>query len=359
MGNSRHCGNNCVFCFVDQLPDGMRNSLYHKDEDWRYSLIFGNYVTLSYLSDKDLKRIKHRKISNLYVSVHTVDEELRKEMLGRESIRPIQPLMKKLARYGVNMHAQVVLIPGVNDGKYLERTVQFLMSLYPKVHSLSVIPVGLTEHREGLPELREVDADFAKETIEKVAGWQEECRRKMGKGFVYASDEMFIKASLPLPNREYYDGYPQIENGVGLITKFDDEFWQAMDAASKADPKYKKCTIITAGAFYPNIMRYAQAINDKLNTNINVLKARNVFFGGQVNVAGLLTGSDLVAAAKGKELGEAVIISENILRDGEDVLLDDMRPEALEAELNCRVEFAPSEGEGFLNMFIENEFGDR
>ena len=359
LGGSRHCGNQCVFCFVDQLPKGMRKSLYHKDEDWRYSLIFGNYVTLSYLSKKDLKRIRRRKISNLYVSVHTVDEPLRKKMLGRENIRPIKLLLKKLARAGVTMHTQIVLVPDMNDGAYLEESFRFLKSLYPKVQSVSVIPVGLTAHRERLSDLREATKEDAIDIVENIAKWQAECRKAFGIGFIYASDEMFIKAERPMPKAEYYDGYPQIENGVGLVTQFDDAFWNALEQTKKAVPKYRHCTVITAGAFYSFILRYAKAIEKKFGMRIDVICARNQFFGGQVNVAGLLTGSDLIAAAKGKDLGEAVFVSENTLRDGEDVLLDDIRPEELSARLNCRVKFTPSEGESFLKMFIDEEFGDR
>ncbi len=353
LGPSRGCGNNCIFCFVDQLPEGMRKTLYHKDEDWRYSLIFGNYVTLSFLSARDLKRIKKRKISNLYVSVHTVNEELRRRMLGRENILPIQPLLKKLARFGVTMHTQVVLVPGENDGAYLEETVRFLKSLYPKVQSVSVIPVGLTAHREGLTHLSEVTPEKAKDIIKSINKWQTENRKKFGRGFVYASDEMYLIAGQPLPDSVYYDGYPQIENGVGLVTKFEDEFWDAFEEWETAEPRYQHCSIITAGAFYPNIKKYAEAISEKFNTRIDVILAENRFFGGKVNVAGLLTGSDIVTAAKGKDLGQAVCMTANVLRDGEDILLDDIRPNELAKKLECAVAFVPSDGAGFLEAFIK------
>jgi len=353
LGASRRCGNNCIFCFVDQLPKGMRRTLYHKDEDWRYSLIFGNYVTLSFLSKKDLQRIKKRKISNLYISVHTVDEARRKRMLGRENILPIQPLLKKLARYGVSMHTQIVLVPGENDGEYLEESFRYLKSLYPKVQSVSVIPVGLTAHREGLPELAEVTKEKADEIIKQIGSWQAECRKKIGIGFIYASDEMYLIADRPLPDNDYYDGYPQIENGVGLVTKFEEEFWQALMQTEKASPEFKHCNIITAGAFFPNIQKYAEAISEKYGMKIDVILAKNRFFGGKVNVTGLLTGSDIIAAAKGRDLGEAVFLSANVLRDGEEVLLDDLRPSDLSEQLKCKIVFSPSDGSGFLESFFK------
>ncbi|MEX1308453.1 MAG: DUF512 domain-containing protein, partial [Eubacteriales bacterium] len=333
LGRSRHCGNRCIFCFVDQLPKGMRKSLYHKDEDWRYSLIFGNYVTLSFLSRTDLKRIKRRKISNLYVSVHTVDEQLRRQMLGREKIRPIKPLLRKLARFGVNMHAQIVLVPGVNDGDYLKESYRFLKSLYPKVQSVSVIPLGLTAHREGLVELSEVTEEKAAFLIDRISQWQEECRKEFGTGFVYASDEMFIKAKRAMPKRDYYDGYPQIENGVGLVTKFDDEFWMAMNKTKQAEPRFAHCSIISGEASYRYVKEYAQAINQRFGTDIKVICAKNNFFGGGVNVTALLTGSDVLTATEGKELGEALFITAYAFREGENVMLDDITITDLEQRL--------------------------
>lgn len=358
LGVSRRCGNACVFCFVDQLPKGMRASLYHKDEDWRYSMIFGNYVTLSYLRKKDLKRIRRRRISNLYVSVHTVDETLRQKMLGRENILPIKPLMKKLARYGVTMHTQIVLVPGMNDQARLAESYRFLKKLYPKVQSVSVIPVGLTARRKGLDPLPAVSEKMASAVIDMVDGWQKECRKSFGTGFIYASDEMYIKANRPMPKSDYYDGYPQIENGVGLVTQFDDAFWQAMEAAPNTSPRFKRCTVITGKAACRRQKAYTQAINQKFGTDIRVICAANRFFGGGVDVAGLLTGSDILAAAEGQDLGEAVYLSQNMLREGEDVFLDDMTIAGLEARLGCGVVMAPSEGGDYLETFLRTNTGE-
>jgi len=273
-------------------------------------------------------------------------------MLGRKNIRPIKPLLKALARYGVTLHTQIVLVPGENDGKRLEESYRFLKSLYPKVQSVSVIPMGVTGHREGLYAAPEFGQQQADDAIRQVEKWQAECRRRWHTGFIYASDEMFLMAKKPLPEAGYYDGYPQIENGVGLITSFDDEFEQALAKQAKAKPKYKECTIITASAFYAHIEKYAKAISQRYSIKINTICAKNSFFGGKVNIAGLLTGSDIVAAAKGHVLGEAVVLSANVLRDGEDMLLDDMRATELEQALGCPVAFAPSDGDGFLSSFL-------
>jgi len=354
LGTSRACGNRCIFCFVDQLPKGMRKSLYHKDEDWRYSFIYGNYVTLATLSDKELRRIKKRDISFLYISVHVIDEEMRKLMLGNEKAKQIKPLLKKLAKYGITMHTQVVLLSGINDGKRLEETYRFLKGLYPKVKSLSVIPVGLTGHRDGLYPLKDISKDEATRIIESIEIWQNECRRKFGTGFVYASDEMYLKARKEIPKAEMYDGFPQIENGVGLIAKFEEEFFKALNQKDERTSRFEKCSVLTGSAFYPYIKGFVKEIVKKFEIDIECFEAKNSFFGGAVDVAGLLTSEDIEKALRGKDIGEALFISESLLRDGEGVFLDDKSIKDLSKALHCEIIETPVLGDKFLEAFLMN-----
>jgi putative radical SAM enzyme (TIGR03279 family) len=352
LGESRSCGNGCIFCFVDQLPDGMRKSLYHKDEDWRYSFIYGNYVTLARLSNKDLKRIKRRKISHLFISVHAVENELRAMMLGNKKARPIKPLLKAFARSGITMHTQIVLCRGINDGDHLKKSYDFLKDLYPHVQSVSVIPVGLTGHREGLYPLSDITKIEAENIIKVIEKWQEECRSKIGTGFVYASDEMYLKAKMDIPSAEKYDGFPQIENGVGLVAKFEQEFYERFNSLKDEKPKFRKSSLVTASAFYPFVKKYLKEIEKRFNIEIKCYKAQNVFFGGKIDVAGLLTSSDIIKVLKDKELGEALYISSSLLRENENVLLDNVSVKDLSNSLACEIIEIPVLGDKFLESFL-------
>ncbi len=333
LGKKRVCGNCCVFCFVDQLPKGMRKSLYVKDEDWRYSLIMGNYVTLSMITEDEIRRIIRRKASPLYISVHTVDESLRRHMLGNERASAIQPLLKKFAKNGISFHAQTVVCPGYNDGEKLEETIRFLLSLYPAAMSLAVVPVGLTGHREGLPALTPVSQSMALETIKTVEKWQEECLNNIGTRFVFAADEFYIRAGLELPELDSYETLCQIENGVGMMAVFMNEAEQALELCKGSG---KQVSIATGEDAYPFIQRLASKANECCGARAQVFPVKNLTFGGAVTVSGLLAGQDFLSALKGKQLFDTLLIPANTLRD-DNVFLDDMTLEELSKALGVSI----------------------
>lgn len=331
LGNKRVCSNKCIFCFVDQLPKGMRKSLYIKDEDWRYSLIMGNFVTLSSTSEEEIKRIIRRKASPLYISVHTVDEELRRQMLGNRNSNPIKPILKKFSAHGIGFHSQVVVCPGFNDKEMLEETYRFLKSLHPAALSLAIVPVGLTAYRQGCKDISPVTKKDAEEIIGRVENWQKECLNSMNTRFVYAADELYIRAGLLLPPTEEYEAYPQIENGVGLLRKFTDEAESAAKTV-KGQTSGTRISVATGEDAYPFIKETA----DKLTGGeAAVYMVKNITFGGGVTVSGLLAGKDYLAALSGKDLGEALLISADSLREG--VFLDDMKLTGLEEALNVKI----------------------
>lgn len=327
LGKKRVCSNKCVFCFVDQLPKGMRKSLYVKDEDWRYSLLMGNYVTLSSISTDELKRIIRRKASPLYISVHTVDEDLRRDMLGNPDALPIKPLLKKLAAHGIKFHAQVVICPGMNDGEKLEETLAFLYKLNPAALSLAVVPVGLTAHRK--KQIPPVTKEGAKEIIERVEKWQKECLNGIKTRFVFASDELYIRAGLPLPKSEEYESFAQIENGVGLMRRFIDDAESALEGYGKPAGDISIATGEDAYTFFKELVEKAGG-NGK-----RVYIVKNKTFGGGVTVSGLLAGNDFLEALSGKDLGEKLLISADSLRDG--VFLDDINLSGLEQDLKVKI----------------------
>ncbi len=334
LGKKRVCGNKCVFCFVHQLPKGMRKSLYVKDEDWRYSLIMGNYVTLSTISKDEISRIIRRKASPLYISVHTVDEKLRHEMLGNEKAVPIRPLLKKFAAHGIRFHAQAVICPGLNDGPRLEETIRFLKRLHPAAASLAIVPVGLTGHRKGLPELEPVSQDVAEDTIKVVEKWQKECLNSIGTRFVFASDEFYIRAGMQLPPAQSYESFDQIENGVGLVATLLSE---ADEALENCEGTGGDLSLATGEDAHPYIESIAKRAAQRSGARVRVYAVKNLTFGGAVTVAGLLAGRDFVTALKGKDLGQKLLIPASTLRD-DNVFLDDMTLEGLSEALGIRVE---------------------
>lgn len=334
LGKKRVCGNKCVFCFVHQLPKGMRKSLYVKDEDWRYSLIMGNYVTLSMISQEEIKRIIRRKASPLYISVHTVDEKQRRFMLGNEKAVPIRPLLKKLAANGIRFHAQTVICPEVNDGPRLEDTIRFLKRIHPAAASLAVVPVGLTGHRKGLPEITPVSQSVAEDTIKVVDKWQKECLNSIGTRFVFASDEFYIRAGTQLPPVETYESFDQIENGVGLVATMLSE---AEEALENCDGPGADISLATGEDAFPFIESIANKAAQRCGARVRVYAVKNLTFGGAVTVAGLLGGRDFIDALKGKDLGEKLLIPASTLRD-DNVFLDDKTLIELSKALGVSVE---------------------
>ena len=352
MDKPLHCTNKCVFCFIDQLPKGMRESLYFKDDDTRLSFFQGNYVTFTNLSDDEIERIIRLRISPINISVHTMNPELRVKMLKNPKAARLPEIMQKLCDNGIIMNCQIVLCPDYNDKEELSYTIEKLYEMRECVKSVSVVPIGLTKHREGLCPMKSVDYDKAKEIIAEISAWQKKAHEEIGTGFVYASDEIYLKAKMPIPDSDAYFGFPQIENGVGMIASLKDEFEDALKDAETSD-KNRTVTIVTGAAVYDEMVSITKKAQDKFpNIKINVEKIINHFFGEEITVSGLLCGCDVIEQLRGKDLGDNLIITKNMLRDGENVLLDDITTEDIEKELGCKIIAVGDDGYELLDAIV-------
>jgi putative radical SAM enzyme (TIGR03279 family) len=331
------CANKCVFCFIHQLPRGMRKSLYVKDDDYRLSFLHGNYITLTDLEEAELRRIETQRLSPLYVSVHATDGELRHRLLGEPAVkRDLMPIMARLGRSGIRMHAQIVLCPGWNDGPHLERSVRELAALHPAVATTAVVPVGLTAHRERLPRLRTLTADEARGLARTLAAWQDEFRARLGTRFVWAGDELYLQAGLPIPSSASYEGFPVVEDGIGLVRRFEDGWARARRRAPARLARPRAVTVVTGEMYAPRLARLLDGLAVR-GLEARVRAIRNEWFGGSVQVAGLLTGADIQRQLAGTVLGDAVLIPSVALRDGAGVFLDDLTPGDLAASLGVPI----------------------
>ncbi|PKN13519.1 MAG: DUF512 domain-containing protein [Deltaproteobacteria bacterium HGW-Deltaproteobacteria-4] len=331
------CGNNCLFCFVQQLPRGLRPTLYVKDEDYRFSYLYGAYVTLSTIREEEVQRILTDQLSPLYVSVHASDEGLRARLLGRKILPPLFPLLERLIAGGIEIHTQIVLCPGLNDGVALEKTVAALGALRPGIRSLALVPVGLTGHRAHLPTLRTHNRDEARILLAQLAGWQGDFLASGASRFVFAADELYLKAGVDFPPLTEYETLPQYENGVGMIPLFRADAAEVLAAALPLPLPPLTVDCLTGASFYPEMEKFAAALSDKTGVNIVVHSIENHFFGGEVTVTGLLTGADIVAGLQGKLQSPILLIPDVVLRDGEDVFLDNMSPEELGSTLQVEI----------------------
>lgn len=308
------CGNKCIFCFVDQMPRGMRKALYFKDEDYRLSFLHGNYITLSNISRSDLGRIKQQGISPLYISVHVTDARLRRKMLGSRGEDDILRVMKDLISGGIEMHTQIVLCPGINDGRHLKKTVSDLLKLYPGVKSIAVVPVGLTRHRKKLFPLRAVNKEYSRELIREYQGLQKQLKQRFKKTILYFADEFYLNAGLDFPASFWYDDYPQLDNGVGMVR----DFWNGFRSLSSGLPKKikpdKKVLFISGVSGAKVLKPVAARLNGISGLNCSVLLVKNRLFGDSVTVSGLLSGGDILSALKA-EGGDydLVVLPENLL----------------------------------------------
>ena len=332
------CSNRCKFCFIDQLPKGLRRTLYFKDDDARLSFLTGSYITLTNLSERELERICALKISPINVSVHATDGALRAELMGNPKAADIMGPLKRLADAGIVMDCQIVCCPGWNDRGQLSRTMSDLAGLYPGVNSVSIVPVGLTKHREGLAELRPFDRESAAETIDRVEAFAEECLLRLGSRVFWCSDELYLKAGREVPADEYYEEYSQLENGVGLMRLLETEFMAALRLAEPDEGMGGRFTIATGVAAAPLLEKLLQTAHKKCGKiNGRVYAVVNDFFGHTIDVAGLVTGGDLIAQLRGKDLGERVLIPHTMLRHGEGVFLDDVTLEQASEALGVPV----------------------
>lgn len=344
MDKPRSCANNCVFCFIDQLPGGMRRTMYFKDDDARLSFLFGNYITMTNLSDREIQRICDLHISPINVSVHTTNPELRVKMLRNRNAGKCIDIMRRFADGGIKMNCQIVCCPGLNDGDELLRTMRELADMYPAVHSVSIVPVGLTKFREGLFELRPFTPEHSSETIDMVTAFGDECLKKFGTRLFFCSDEMYICANRELPEDEFYEEHTQLENGVGMIRLLEAEFKSALSLSEKPDgvPFSIACGTSVA-PFFEKLVCTAHEKYDNIDGRVYAIE--NDFFGHSINVTGLITGGDLINQLKGKDLGERLFISQNMLRREEMDFLDDVLLEEASAALG--VPIYPIEQDGF------------
>lgn len=349
----KSCQNRCVFCFVDQLPPHMRKTLYLKDDDFRHSFINGNFITLTNLSETDWAKIVAMRLSPLYVSVHCIQGDLRKEMLKNPRAGNIKADLQRLKAVGIEAHTQIVLCPGLNDGAILTETIEELAQLYPGVASVGIVPVGLTGYRQELPQLTAVTAELATNTIRTVELYQHSFRQKLGKGFVYLADEFYLRAALDIPGSEYYDDYCQIENGIGLARMLLDEFHELATSlpVTIAD---REVFVITGKSAEPVLQRVVERLNQIKGLSVILLPVNNKYFGGGVTVTGLLTGQDIISALESNLQDKRVIIPGVVFREGQDVLLDDTSLEDIKNKSQADIRIT----DGSAQSLIEAILGD-
>lgn len=361
MDQYRNCHNKCVFCFIDQNPPGMRETIYFKDDDTRLSFLQGNYVSLTNLKEEDIKRIIEYKLAPINISVHTTNEDLRCKMLNNRFAGKVLRFMDMLYEAEIPMNAQIVLCKNYNDKKELERTLNDLFKYAPVLRSVTIVPVGLTKYREGLAELESFNRDDAIELIKTVEHYQEMAMEKWGFHFVHASDEWYINSGIPIPDEESYDGYNQIENGVGMVRLMHNEIDASIEEylhqhEGRKLKIYKTITVVCGMLVYDYMVKAMDKFKKVLpDVKFNVYPIRNDFFGEKITVTGLLTGGDIVAQIKDKELGDAVFLSCNCLKADEDIFLDDMTLNELQNALQVPVIIVQSSGTDFLSSIIEME----
>ncbi len=343
----KECRNNCIFCFVNQLPKGMRDTLYVKDDDYRLSFVSGSYITCTNLSESDIARIIEYKLSPLYVSVHATDEELHKRMLGIKKAANQMDIVKRLTANGITLHAQIVLVPDINDGEYLQKSLEELFAA--KVKSVAIVPVGLTGHREGQPDIRPLNKQDAIQVIDMVEAFY-----KKHPFFCYAADEMYQKAGRAVRNADYYGDYPQIENGVGLITKFLDEIKDALNYAPKK--LSKTIGVITGVSGKDTMLAIKQLLEAKWKRfKMDVYPIENTFFGKSVTVTGLVTASDILRQLEGAPLADELIIPSVMLKEFETVFLDGMSLKELSTKLKRKIIVSAVTGDCFLDTITYGE----
>ncbi|RGZ01507.1 DUF512 domain-containing protein [Clostridium sp. AM58-1XD] len=357
MSDYKSCCNRCIFCFIDQMPPGMRDTLYFKDDDSRLSFLQGNYITLTNMKDRDIDRIIKFHLSPINISVQTTNPALRCKMLNNRFAGEALKKIDRLYEAGTPMNGQIVLCRGVNDGEELERTIGDLTKYIPCMESVSVVPVGLSKFRSGLYPLEAFTKADAQATIDMIEKWQSMIYKEHGIHFIHASDEFYMLAERPMPEAERYDGYLQLENGVGMIRLMTEEVKQAL-MEMEADEECEELSIATGALAYDWLKIYLEEIRAKFpGRNVRLYKIDNEFFGTSITVAGLITGHDLIAQLKGKKLGNRLLLTENMFRSGEEVFLDDVTREDVQKALQVPVNIVKSSGQDFVNAVLGRENG--
>ena len=354
MDEERSCTNDCVFCFINQMPKGMRKSLYFKDDDARLSFLSGNYITMTNMKYSELDRIIKYRLSPINVSVHATEPELRCKMMNNRFAGDIMDKLKYLVDAGIDINAQIVLCRGYNDGDMLKRTIEDLMTLCPSLNSVAIVPAGLTDHREGLPHIEPHDCLSSKENLELISMYQEICLEKFGSRMFFPSDEFFLLSNTELPGPDYYEGYPQLDNGVGMITLFREEFNEAMSCHKKYRGS-RKVTLATGLAFAPELTHLANMLMKKFpKVEVQTVGIVNDFFGHNITVAGLLTGQDISKQLQNKDLGDELILPRVMLKADEDIFLDDWTPDMLSQSLNgIKITFIDGSAESLVGAILK------
>ena len=353
MDSARSCANKCIFCFMDQLPPDVRDTLVFKDDDFRLSFMTGNYVTLTNSGYRDLDRIIEYHLSPINISVHATNPAVRCMMLNNKNAGKILDYIKYLTDNDIYVNAQIVLCPGINDGKILDQTIEDLSKFYPYIECIAIVPVGLSKYRDGLYKLKPFNKELAQKAIKQVEKWQNKFMKEYGHHIVYIADEVYIKAEQEIPSYEIYEDFPQLEDGIGMIAKMKHEF----------DKKYlrmkersinKTISVATGKAAYNFIRELSNKLEIKFKgLKINVYAIENTFFGPQITVSGLITGNDLINQLKGKELGEALLINYSCLKDDEDVFLDDVSLKEVKNALNVKIRIVDGTGEDFIDKIVK------
>jgi putative radical SAM enzyme (TIGR03279 family) len=348
----RSCANKCIFCFMDQLPPKVRETLIFKDDDFRLSFMTGNYVTFTNSSFRDLDRIIKYHLSPINISVHATDPEVRKMMLNNKNAGMILDYIKYLTDNGIQVNAQIVLCPDINDGEILDKTISELSAFYPNLLSIAIVPVGLTKHREGLFELKGFTPEGASKLIDQVESWQTKFYEKYEDNLVFCADEFYVKADREIPDCTRYGNFEQLEDGIGLMSYFTMDFNKTL-MKYKTKKLEKTVSVATGKSAYKFIREKADILEQTFEgLKINVYAIENLFFGPEITVTGLITGGDLIEGLKDKELGEYLVIDKKMLKDDEDIFLDNLSLAELKTTLNINIVKSDSFGEGFIKSII-------
>lgn len=374
MDDAKRCTNNCIFCFIDQLPEGLRSSLYFKDDDSRLSFLSGNYVTLTNITDDEIARIISHKLSPINISVHSTDPEIRAKMLRNRNAGNVNERIRKIVNAGISVNSQIVLLRGINDGENLDNTIRNLTSMYPGVESISVVPVGLTKHRDRLYKLLPFDKEASASVIAQVGMWQAKMLKMHGSAVVWLADEFYFNAGIELPGRNHYGSFPQIENGVGMYSLFRHQFEKAIGSIRTRSEKYYKDNIggpkarkvsIVTGKMCADVLcdmtdELVKLVNGLFNDTIlkaEVYGVENIFFGPQITVSGLLTGSDILNYFDRKciDIGDELLLPENMFKSDEDVMLDDTSLCELSGKLGVNASKVRNDGMVLVKKILGND----
>ena len=359
LDEEKSCKNKCIFCFIDQLPKGMRETLYFKDDDARLSFLFGNYITMTNLSDDEIDRIIKYHMSPVNISVHTTNPELRKKMLNNRFAGDVLEKVKRFTSAGIIVNTQIVLCPEINDSEELDRTIGDLTRLFPELHSISVVPVGITRFRAGLSALKPFTKESAAKVVSQIENWQIRLLDTYNSRVVYLADELYIKAEKPLPHYEAYEDFPQIENGVGMVSSFINEVDLVIKNINETNTpkKYinKAVSIATGASIYEIFKSIANKVENSIKgLKINVYRVENTFFGEYVTVTGLLTGSDIIRELSGKDLGDMLLLSKSMFKSGTDIMLDDITARDLQKKLKVKIQLVDTNGQAFIDTLVQS-----